>query len=202
LLVGNDVVDMQDAETRLDALHPRFVERVFTAEERQRISSSDDVHASLWAHWAAKESCFKILKKVDPSTVFAHAAFCVELDEDRRQNLISGSVHNAEHRLSVFVEREPGWVHAVATLSQRSGAFLLKGVSRRPDGAEQSKAVRSFALDRLRRRPGAIGDLEIAGSRPPRLLHKGDPVPIDLSLSHHGRWIAFAASGAKEANPP
>ena len=198
MLVGNDVVDLQDAETRLDALHPRFVERVFTVEERRRIFSSDDLQASLWAHWAAKESCFKILKKVDPSTVFAHAAFCVELDEDRRQNLISGSVHYVEHRLSVVVERDPGWVHAVATLSPQelSGAFLLQGVSPRPTGTDQSKAVRDFALDRLSRRPGAIGDLEIAGSRPPRLLHKGDPVPIDLSLSHHGRWIAFAASGS------
>jgi hypothetical protein len=40
----------------------------------------------------------------------------------------------------------------------------------------------------------APGELSIVReARIPRLWRHGEPVPIDLSLSHHGRFVAFAA---------
>ena len=84
MLVGNDIIDLGDPESALDALHPRFAQRVFSDEERQRIARSPDPGATLWTLWAAKESAYKIEKKRDPAAIFSPRAFAVDPGACRR----------------------------------------------------------------------------------------------------------------------
>ncbi|MFB3117247.1 MAG: 4'-phosphopantetheinyl transferase superfamily protein, partial [Myxococcota bacterium] len=74
MLVGNDVVDLHDPETLQEALHPRFDARVFTSVELEALSVSAPASASRhelrWTLWAAKESAYKLAKKLDPSVRF------------------------------------------------------------------------------------------------------------------------------------
>jgi len=196
LIVGNDIVDLGDAETRIEKLHPRFIGRVFSAAERQRIFSSRDTRMLLWAHWAAKESAYKALKKLDPGTVFSHSAFVVDLGGHAGHTWSHGHVLHAGRRIELAVEYRDDWVHAVANLaaSDRTQALQLEGVSILPAGADPSAQVRAFALAQIAGRLGCGAGLEIAGSRPPRLLHHGARLQADISLSHHGRRVAFAAA--------
>lgn len=62
-----------------------------------------------------------------------------------------------------------------------------------------SAAVRMLARAALAETLGAHeGDVEIVcdpgvtGRRPPRVFLRGEPAPCDVSLSHHGRWVAWA----------
>ena len=77
--VGNDVVDLDDPDTRLDSLHPRWDERVFGAAERRALEASSSRHLLHWALWAAKESAYKARKRLDPHTVFSPREFEIEL---------------------------------------------------------------------------------------------------------------------------
>ena len=71
----------------------------------------------------------------------------------------------------------------------------------------EADAVHSFppAMARVLARPALAqalgadeGDVEIVcepgvtGRRPPRVLVAGRPAPCDVSLSHHGSWVAWA----------
>jgi hypothetical protein len=63
--------------------------------------------------------------------------------------------------------------------------------------ADPSRAVRALACAAVAARLGASsGDLRIerVARRPPVLLRRGRRVAATLSLSHHGRFVAFACA--------
>ena len=65
MLVGNDVVDLHDPQSQPEALHPRFDARVFSLGEREALGASSSPHSLRWSLWAAKESAYKLAKKLD-----------------------------------------------------------------------------------------------------------------------------------------
>jgi len=82
LLVGNDVVDLRDPENQPGAIHPRFDERVFTPVERARLTDEATAHRTRWLMWAAKESAFKVARKLDPGVRFLPRRFRVDFEGD------------------------------------------------------------------------------------------------------------------------
>ena len=69
-MIGNDIVDLKDPDTRPETFRPRFDERVFDAAERRAIARDADPHKRRWAHWAAKEASYKLGRQVDEDFVF------------------------------------------------------------------------------------------------------------------------------------
>jgi len=194
--VGNDVVDLGDNETQLDQLHPRFLQRVFTKLEGHRILSSTDSRVSLWGHWAAKESVYKAARKRNPSLPFAHSSFVVEDWEDAAAESFTGRIAHEGWDYWVDVARTSDWLHAVALPldSKNAEPKLVDGVEVCPEELDASTAVRLFACARLAKELGCDPDqLTITRTWPPLLLCEGRSTGVDISLSHHGRWLAFAA---------
>lgn len=189
--LGNDIVDLQDDESRLDTLHPRFIERVFTPVERRRIDASPDPRRTLWTLWAAKESAYKAVIKLRPKTVFSHHRFQVRLDGPNE-----GFVVHEDLRLTLIVKDCANWVHAIALLSNethRTKSISTDATVRKPN-EDPSIAARELATSSIAGANGwAPTSVSVVGKRPPRILHDGKPTAMDLSLSHHGRWVAFAA---------
>ena len=162
-----------------------------------------------WRLWAAKEAAFKAARKRDPATVFSPPRFEVEFS-----GAFAGSV---VHRPSCGVaERfELRWWHhddAVHAVAKHAGASPLAGPARLIHGfrrlhAEEiagpgtsasgwrpSRAVRNFACERLGQALELPTDaLQIrTEGRVPHLWLSERPATADLSLSHHGEWMAFA----------
>lgn len=74
--IGLDVVDPRGRRIVGKASDTRFVERIFTPAERERIRRADDPDLELWLHWAAKEAAFKAETCARGSApVFDHSAF-------------------------------------------------------------------------------------------------------------------------------
>jgi phosphopantetheinyl transferase (holo-ACP synthase) len=221
-LVGNDVVDLFDSETQSKALHPRFDERVFTEKELSTIRESDCAHRARWAHWAAKESAYKVVKKLDSHAVFSPIQFKASLDP--RGN---GIVDYHGKQIHVVVNQSQRFVHAVAATPKATlPSDCFYGESHQGDDGQitfstSSKARKVFVtyraravrgvdpcpgvLSRLTRRFAAeeVGsflrlqpnDIDISSvRRVPRACYQGTDLPVDISLSHHGHYIAFAMS--------
>jgi hypothetical protein len=202
--VGNDVVDLEDAETRLDGLHPRWEERVFGAAERRILDASPSRHLLHWALWAAKESAYKARKRIEPGTVFSPVEFEIELSglPPAQGGVATG---RAVHRGDVFgleVRLDGASLHAVATSGSEAGSRVLSKVEEgRGDPGTSVRRLASRAIG------SALGldplDLSIVG-RPPvaRLRETGGE--IGVSLSHHGRFVAFACAltaGSRASRP-
>lgn len=205
-MVGNDVVDLRDPETDPNTLHPRFDGRVFTPSERSWLSASPDISRARWTLWAAKEAAYKLARKLVPETIFSPVRFVVDFEpatphgsgvEQRRDR--RGLVRLGEREFAVRVTGARDWVHAVATRSGERGQRPLAGLARlEPVEACASRGVRELACDAIARRLRlAPGELEVRKrGRVPHLLVRGRPVALDLSLSHHGAFVAFACSWA------
>jgi hypothetical protein len=70
-MLGNDVVDLLDPESRPESFRPRFDERVFSPAEREAIAEDPDPLARRWAHWAAKEAAYKLARQLDSTFIFS-----------------------------------------------------------------------------------------------------------------------------------
>lgn len=188
-MIGNDVVDLADPEAHPEALHPRFDARVFAPEERARLARSADPARLRWALWAAKEAAYKAARQLDPAARFHPRAFVAE----------AGAVRFGARRFLVAVRETGAALHAVALPAQGAPGALRAGVVR--CHGEAGSAARSLALRTAARMLGApAAELEILREgRIPLLVRRGRPAGLSLSLSHHGRFAAFAlvASGER-----
>ena len=185
-MLGNDVVDLRDPETR--TRHPGFDARVFTRAERCRLMRVADPHAMRQMLWAAKESAYKAARRIDPGTVFSPVRFEVE----RLANGI-GCVRHASARFRIALQRDGDCLHAVAT-HEHAQALPLLGVAV-VHGRDPGRVARSLAVAGVSRALG-VGPGALAVRRRGRIpeLHlEGSPLPAPLSLSHHGRFAAYAA---------
>jgi len=218
-VLGNDVVDLQDADSRPESYRPRFDERVYADPERRAIARDARPLVRRWAHWAAKEAAFKLARQLDPGFVFAPKqlvagfepptpAAAAERRSVRRGRLVLPSVAGGaglELELKSFetIER----VHVIALPAGTDWDAVESAVELRANGSAAEDA--SLAVRRLARRevgrslalPEARLSIGRRG-RIPILELDGRPTSLALSLSHHGRWIAYAMTPRVDGPTP
>lgn len=190
-MLGNDVVDLHDEEARDGATHPRFDARVFTESERASIASSDEPNRLRWSLWAAKEAAYKLGVTHRPGLVFSPRRFVVELE-----GAGEGRVKTPVGRFDLKLVDAGDAVHAIAT--EAGAPAPVAGMTRTVGDVDPSRGVRRFAARILAERFGvATSGVEIGRrGRVPTLRLQGDPRRFELSLSHHGRYLAFACAEA------
>lgn len=209
MIVGNDVVDLRDGESRPESLHPRWDLRAFTPAERDRVHGSPSPHRTRWALWAAKESAFKVARKLDPRIAFVPRAFPVGDEVMEGPHGLRVRVRNASRAFDVWLEETRDWVHAVAVAAPwSSGSAMPPGsaVERvsRGSGAGTGDPCPTRRVRELARRLLASGIALVPGNitirssdRIPRALCPQTGLEVDLSLSHHGRFVACALGGVR-----
>lgn len=200
-MLGNDVVDLAaTGELR----HERFDARVFADDERAAIAATAEPERLRWMFWAAKESAFKALRRLDRSVTFSPARFVVTRDLEMRAPGMWMRVAHGERGLRVRIEAGTSFLHAIAWCDAGAVATTLSAVARADEvapGASLREAVRQLARDAvaktLRLSPS---ELEIAREgRIPRFAWRGATLPAALSLSHDGTFVAFACQIAETA---
>lgn len=204
MLVGNDVVDLCDPETAPAARHRRFAARVCGAEELRAIETAASPNRALWAHWAAKESAFKALRKRLATLPFVPRHFAVRLQSGIDGGMLRAEVRAGSLCAAVEIQNARDHLHAVACAVPVAGEPLpapcwriVSAVHVIGEPASASAAARAWLTRALggdlRCPPGdlVISDPPHRGA-PPIVRVRGVPVSIDVSLSHHGRLVAFA----------
>ena len=191
-MIGNDVVDFADPSRLQAYLRPRFVERVCGFDERAALATSTRPGRLICALFAAKEAAYKVVAKLDPAVVFAHARFVVSPRFDH--------VKLGRLRLRLRLLTGDDWAHAIAWIGCPSP---IHGFDFIEDHVDPSAAVRALVCQRLALRTGrpsrhfAVMRQERPGAwdglGPPKLVVAGLAEPLDMSLSADGRLIAFAA---------
>lgn len=192
-MVGNDVIDLGDPETRPDACHARFDARVFGASELDLLAASAAPVRLRWILWAAKEAAYKVAKKRDAATCFSPPRFVVRPARDA-----AATVQHEDARYAVALEVGPGHVHAVATAAGAPDERVVARVERLEHGSSvcPGSAARALAIATVAPFLGvAATDLAILrDGRVPRLACATGGFAVDLSLSHHGRFVSFACT--------
>jgi phosphopantetheine--protein transferase-like protein len=208
--IGNDIVDLAEPGVAGKERDRRFLDRVFTPEERARILAASAPTIELWKTWTAKEAAYKVAGKIREKVIFAHRAF----------EVAAGERHQAWVRFEDLVVRvrweiARDYVHCIADLRNRPSrhawvaaiAHHLQPIGGVLTPAEHA-SVHSPASVRARllarrlleqwnlRGAEVLREWRARGWGPPVLAHDGEPLPgFDVSLSHDGRFVAAALSG-------
>ena len=219
-MLGNDIVDLRDADARPESFHARFDERVFSADEQRAIAHDAKPLARRWAHWGAKEAAYKLAKQLDSTFVFSpgrlvphytHSTDDANDPDDasqptasnqegcqfeRRGTLelpcaLSQGIRMLELRSFETDER----VHVVAVPLDSDWASVgmaVEALDRELD--DPSAAVRALAVREISRRFGVAADRITIGreGRIPSVELDGSRTSLSLSLSHHGGLIGYA----------
>jgi phosphopantetheinyl transferase len=194
-------VDLRDRSVAAGPRHPRFDARVFAPAEHRALRESAAPNPLRWAFWAAKEAAYKVAKKLDGATVWSPLRFVVHLERGLERDL-EGAVEHAGREIPVRVEADAERVHAIATDAREAFARIRARVAELPaPGADPSAAVRALARADLAPLLGTSPEaLEIGRrGRIPVLCVAGSEAPLDLSLSHHGRFVAWACESRSPA---
>jgi phosphopantetheine--protein transferase-like protein len=201
--VGNDVVDLKDPENIGKSRDDRFLGRVFTAGEREQITRAPFPDTLLWSLWAAKEAAYKAVSCADPAVCSIPHRYRVALEpEDATRKIIhrTGKVLTPRGELALEISVSADWVHALAAGAEDALNRLCQRVQRLEGGkgAENpSTFIREELLREIARRLCcSVGDLSVVknqdGLGAPRVLFRGELLAAEVSLSHDGRFAAFA----------
>lgn len=174
--IGNDIVDLAEPGVAGKEHDRRFMDRVFTPEERLRILDAAAPTLALWRTWTAKETAFKIASKLREGVIFAHRRF--EVGPDPNGAVDTGgpsapaswvSVRFEDLEMRVRWETALDYIHCIGQLARRGSEIapadpdpwrgprrLLAGIVRDNQGlggaltSAERASVHSTASERAR----------------------------------------------------
>lgn len=204
-IIGNDIVDLKTADAQGKAGNERFMGRVLTPGEQEAIRRSAHPDALLWAFWAAKEAAYKAVSKAAPGVSSAPRRYRVTIDLQKWPDTASGLVKTPRGTALIRIFYRQDCVHCIASAgSSPDFSDIISGLKqiapgKGPVSVRESAAARNAAGARIASflgiNPDDIRILRETGPRgqgPPMVHIKGKRAPIDISLSHDGRFAAYA----------
>ncbi|MFO7861185.1 MAG: 4'-phosphopantetheinyl transferase superfamily protein [Desulfosalsimonas sp.] len=207
--MGNDVVDLRTDGACGKSRDRRFVRRVFTASEQNRLAESQYPDACLWAMWAAKEAAYKAVSRIFPDSSAWPGRYEMVFDQPGLPRDCAGTVSTPEGPVRVRLHWDENRVHCLglidsAGLWQDLTADVLEPCADahpeiQPSAKQLSAAARIAAAAAICLHTGLPhGLVSIERTRvsqrsaPPVVKINGIEEKIPVSLSHHGRFAAFA----------
>ncbi len=211
--VGNDIVDLTDPGARGKSRDIRFINRVFIPDEQRQIFESSHPDIVLWALWAGKETAYKIIKKYIAGASFIPLLYKVSRPEGWKEagrsplenGHIPGITDTPWGKVKVRFFITCDYIHCIGTMDLSGGIdSVVWKVDLLPPGRKVRSGYESaFLRETIRRhlsvflnRPSE--EIEIRRSEgtlgPPFVYLKDKPAGIDISLSHDGKFTAYAFS--------
>jgi hypothetical protein len=79
-MIGNDLVDLQEASLQSDWKRKGYLNKVFSAAEREQIMTTEQPDQLVWLFWSMKEAVYKIDSRLTGIRCFAPASLdCMEV---------------------------------------------------------------------------------------------------------------------------
>jgi phosphopantetheinyl transferase (holo-ACP synthase) len=197
----------------------RFIERVFTSSEQKRISDYPCPDGMLWALWAGKEAAYKVVKKLFPEMPFSPRTYEVDLygcgysgEKDgvsKGGRYFKGSAGTPKWFIDIEVIITSDFIHCLGVYGEpRGGKTIIWGIDNiyqkqqtgncNDESLLVREAARKSIASYLNCNPERIEirrKQKMSNLGPPFVYFDGKPAEIDVTLSHDGRYVAYAFTG-------
>jgi len=207
-------VDLTNPQARGKNRDTRFIDRVFSEDERQQILNCSEPDFLLWSLWAGKETGYKAICKANADVTSAPRRYEVKLDIPEKivredESFISGVVETPYDPVFIRIFAGNDYIHCIG-IAGRSGAInsVIRGVQKikkmqegeiRHSPNAASVRVRELAKRKISSHlKQDIEDIDILRLKGPRGLGspivsiKGNKAVVDISLSHDGNFVSYA----------
>jgi len=195
LPLGNDIVDLEAASQHRPAYYDRMKRSSFHSEELSLVRGYEN---QLWLLWAAKESAFKAIaqagrvdKRFNPKDFLLRKIY--DLD-----NCIYYAIDCEDYHFNGFVEQNAAYLHAISWLGEKPDFYFdVICDEHLKSHQEQSNMLRYHAIERFSKELLVPSD-SIRISKDENMIpffdQGGLRLANNLSLSHHGTYLAYAFS--------
>jgi phosphopantetheinyl transferase (holo-ACP synthase) len=204
-VIGNDIVDLQQARQESNWRRRRYVEKIFTQEEQQLIITAEAPDTMVWLLWSCKEAAYKrwasksqerrfFPKKIEVKgfqRVQNNDLATAEADCQVVRHHYTSHVQIVDHCYTVHTRLVGDFIHSW-TLPEGEKLLLCKVAPLcQPD---LSAGTRSLLFGHLapyfRWSPADISLQKNEHGRP-FIYYQNKKCPLSLSLAHHGRYGGF-----------
>jgi len=182
----------------------RFLKKVLTAAETESVRKADDPAAALWSFWAAKEAAYKIIKKINNGASFLPRRWEVFLRPAARRYFDGEVALGGKFKVFIRLFLHEEFLHCLAADGAGALDEIIYAHSIFPDEKDiAAEGASSYLRDFAARKIAEHLSLNASAVRIERNIVEGEPGPPrlylvddasfgDISLSHDGRFVAFA----------
>jgi phosphopantetheine--protein transferase-like protein len=202
--VGNDVVDLREPANAWKSRDSRFLKKILTNAEIEFVQNAKNPEAALWSRWSCKETAYKVIKKSCLNAAFLPRQWTVIFNKSASRYSDGEVMIPGRDRVYIRLFSNSQYVHCVGTDCLAALDKLIWKVDVMPeekDGKNIDPSIFSrnclgqnlaqyFSLnfpDIKIKRIRSDGELQ-----PPRVYVGGRKTDIEISLSHDGRFVAYA----------
>ena len=191
-MIGNDIVDLAKAKTDSDWLRPRWVSKVFTQKEQDFVKRSDDKDQMVWRLWSMKESAYKCSVQRKSFGRFNPLNFECSLI-----NSNEGIIRSDTLKFFSTTHSSNRNIYSTATFTKNQSFFSKIIGSDDTSASQTSNKLKEELLIRISQKMGYdFCKIEIRKSlqKVPQVFFDGRKMDMNISLTHHGRFSAYAIS--------
>jgi phosphopantetheinyl transferase (holo-ACP synthase) len=197
-MIGNDIVDLQVAKKESNWNRPRFLQKVFTTEEREYINRAPDKNKAVWLLWSKKESAYKIIVRHLQKRFFAPKELMNTIDTTDCHNyqlkhlgLVTFGKYLI-HTRSTITNR---YIH---TIAQEHNDFTNLNVDcfsiDKNEYPAQHQTTHHRVIQHYSKMTQSSANFKIRKSalKVPSLYAGDKKLKVHISTSHHGNYGGFA----------
>ncbi|SDG53393.1 4'-phosphopantetheinyl transferase family protein [Psychroflexus sediminis] len=119
-MIGNDIVDLAKAKEESNIFRPRYLQKVSSPEEIERILSATDPVKCFWRMWTMKESAYKAFQRqFDLKPVFNPFAFTCLFEDSE-----FGTVDFRDHQLAIKTLQTEDFVYSEVLDNEHNHNFF------------------------------------------------------------------------------
>lgn len=183
----------------------RYLKKILTSAEIEFVCNSENPDKALWSFWACKETGYKTIRKSYAGLSFLPRQWSVRLNRHNKM-LTEGEVviAGADPVFVRIFDLPAGCMHCVGADNLTDLDGIIWGIETLPEfSSGEDNEPSSFGRRCLTRKLAGLyklnfRELEVrrAGGggelQPPQLYYENKKTPFDISLSHDGKFVAYA----------
>ena len=184
-MVGNDIVDLEKANQESNWKHSRFIDKIFTANEKSIIENSNNPFQNIWRLWSMKESAYKAYVQHYRKPFFNPKKIeCSYIDGIKGRATIEDAVYKTTTEIT------QNYIYTTALSSINIYSECFKALEENQSSESHKRLLKAFAevyqlnFEELEIRKDTIGI--------PRLFYKEEPKKHSISITHHGLFVGIA----------
>lgn len=174
-MLGNDVVDLAEADEKSNWKRKGFLDKLFNEEEQGEILSSINPTNQLWLFWSMKEAVYKIVNRATKNRFFSPLKFNCYLAAANE-----GIVYYEDICFYTKTKSTNNYIHTIATRD----LFIFDEIQIRfyQNNANYIKRYNDLSLN-FRFEKDNFGI--------PKLIERNTQTEHITSVSHHGKYLAM-----------
>ncbi|WP_179021382.1 4'-phosphopantetheinyl transferase family protein [Winogradskyella forsetii] len=183
-MVGNDIVDLEEAKRASNWQRSRFLNKLFAPKEQQLIYSSENPFIMVWRLWSMKEAAYKLYTQQNPSRFYNPKGFECHFDNEE------GSVRFKNFECQTKTKFTSEYILSEARLLDFK--MTSKVIEFEEDSNIQSEVTKAALLNEFSKTyQVSVDDLKIEKSEfgIPTVVFNTEK--FQVSWSHHGGFGAY-----------